>query len=188
MDAEIFAGDAVEGGQVGAGADRVHGRLLRAEHQLVELPLPAVEPPGDRDRPGDVGRVVPELGAHVHDDQLPGPGLPPVLVVMEGGRVGSGAHDGRKPQPLGATPAESVLDQPLELVLEHARSGRPHRLVQGLGGDADGAAQTAELVLVLDLPERIQLGGEILDPRRGARAEAGGGAPVLPARRTADVT
>src|SRR5687767_13689843 len=106
--AHILPGDPVEGGEVGAGANRVDGRLLGAEHQLVEPALAGVEAARDRDGAGDVGGVVPVLRAHVHDDQLPGPRLSTVLIVVQDGGVGPRAHDGGKPEPLRAPPAELV--------------------------------------------------------------------------------
>ena len=107
-----------------SGPDRIHRRLLGAEDQVVDRPLAGVKRAGGRDRAGHIGGVVPELGPHVHDDEVAVRELRPVLVVVEHGPVHAGAHDARVAQPLRAEPPEGALRCGLELVLPGARRGR----------------------------------------------------------------
>ena len=60
--------------------------------------------------------------------------------MMHDGRVGAGAHIGRKARPVGATRAEAVLDQRLDLVLVHPRTDARDRLAQRLRRHVCGAA------------------------------------------------
>jgi hypothetical protein len=98
-------------------------------------------------------------------------GPAPVLVVVKRGAVGARAHDGGEPHPLGAAPAEAVLDPAFQLVLVHAGLSLRHRLQDRLSGDGDRPAQPADLVFVLDLPQRGQL---VLQVANAHPAPAGG--------------
>ena len=81
-----------------------------------------------------------------------------VVDVVEDRRVLARADDRRVAGTLAAAPAERVVDQRLELVLEHARPARAHRRDVGLGRDVGGLLERRELLGPLveaQLVERI---------------------------------
>src|SRR3954469_2697875 len=111
----VVPGDAVEGSQGGTGTHGINGRLLGSEYQVIKRSLPRGKAARNRDRPGDVGTIVPELCPDILDDELTGPGLAPIVIVMQSDRIGARRHDGGKANPLRPPAPEGVLDQGLQL-------------------------------------------------------------------------
>ncbi len=79
------------------GRDR---RLLRAEHNVVNLALPRSEVPVDRNSPGDVGRIHRKLARRVHHRDIAILHGARIFCVMQRCRVDARAHDGRVGWPL----------------------------------------------------------------------------------------
>jgi hypothetical protein len=77
--------------------------------------------------------------------------------------VGTGADDAGEADPLRPAPPERVFDESLKFVLVHAGPEGGHCVALGVGGETDGLAQSGQLVVILDQPQRRQLLGQVAD-------------------------
>src|SRR5688572_9664830 len=132
-----------------AGAHGGDGRLLRREHDVVDLALGGREALAHRERAGDVGGVAVDLRAGIDEQELAVVEPRLVLGVVEDGPVDPAGDDRVVAGRARAAGAEDVVDQRLDLVLVEAGTGRLECCVVRLGRDVAGAAQEVELLGVL---------------------------------------
>ena len=138
--------------------DRLHGRLLRRIHRVVDLALGLGERPVDRQGAGDVGgeqRV--DLDARVEEQHLAVLEVAGVLdPVQRGGVVPAGA-DRVVPDAVAlvaGVEAEDALDPALAAALGDRVAQLGDDRLEPLVGRGDGEPHLLDLPLVLDQPQR----------------------------------
>ncbi len=135
--------------------DDVHARLLGGVHDVVHLPLQRRELAAHRERAGDVGGVeVVVLHAHVHEDQLAGPGAPVVGDPVQRRRVRPGPDDGVVADPV-ALHARPHPEHAFEQALGD-RAGRrqhPGHVLEAADGRVDRVLELRQLPGVLGQPQ-----------------------------------
>ena len=168
--------------RLGRACEDIHVRDARADaseqfdvvahDEAVELELPRLPLSGNRPHTPDVARVVTVVGCGVHEHELSRlepRGLRPVVAVPD---VVAGSDDRLVGAPEGTTAKEDELRQRTELVLHHARSGRPHRLEDREPGQPSRLAQQRDLGRALDRPQLIEERARVSDvERRELRSE-----------------
>jgi hypothetical protein len=106
------------------------------------------------------------LAARVDEHEISAGDRAVVFDVVEDGRVVAGTDDRRVARTRAARAAEGVVDQGLDLVLEHAGAPELHRGEMRLAGDRARLAQRGQLLGTLVQPQLVQLDAEI-DHRAG---------------------
>jgi hypothetical protein len=162
------AGDRVDVAALGPGPDGGERRLLRAQHEVVDLPVARVEL-ARGDRPGAVRGVAVEVGAPVDDDERPGRDRLPAGLGVRERAVRAGGDDGRERHPLGAAPAHRDLEVERDVALRASDEAAVDDLGERRVGQPGGG------------PDRVELGGvlqraQVLDEPAGGDevdAEAG---------------
>ena len=118
-----------------AGLGGAEGRLLRGQHDVVNLRLRRAELARSREGARHVGRVVVVLGAGVDEDQVVGVDRPLRLLIVERRRVRAAADDIRVAPVVGVAAFVGVVDFGLDLVLP--LRARSHGLRPSVPFDAD---------------------------------------------------
>src|SRR5271168_2312277 len=123
---------------VHAGLDGCESGILRAENNSIDFALARREFAVRGKRASNVGGVAGELRANVEDDDVAVFDFAGELVVMEGGRVGAGADDGRVALRFRTSHGVDFDHFGGDLILVEARAHHAHGGELCIYGDLDG--------------------------------------------------
>ena len=146
-----------------AGADVMEDRLVEAQIEAIQLPLPLIELTVDRPLPGEVSAVVADIGAEIQEDEVTV--LHAALTGMVVGPPGIGARGDQRVVglSLGAIAVVDEAGETVDLVFHQARLGGAHRLDDCLPGKLGRSADESDLTRALDEAQTVQCGAEVLD-------------------------
>ena len=121
------------------------GCRLCVANDLVHLPLLRRERAAHREGASNVGRISTERRGGVDQQQIAGPHIAVIAVVVQHGAVRAGADDGGIRRTVSAISTERVFEQGLDLELVHARFQHARRFGVRLHADGSGALDQVHL-------------------------------------------
>lgn len=151
-----IAGDFVDLRRGHTGRDGRLGRLLGAQHDIIDL-AHLVAGLTHRHGAGHIGVVAVLAGAEIDGDHVPFLDLPIAGHRMGQGAVFAGGHDGIEGQAVGPQLQHLVIQGQLHLALGPPGGDEAADVLEGLAGDIAGVLDAAKLVVVLDLAQLFHL-------------------------------
>ena len=171
--------------------DRLDGRKLRVQYEIVDRALRLAEATADGKRTGDIGAIAAVLSTGVDEQQVFG--AQPLIVgrVVEDGGVDTGGDDRGIRRTAGPHAAEGVVEQRLDLVLVRTIAGAAHGGLMALRGNRRRPPHAHQLLLTLDEAHLVNdLSG--IEHRRRSRyrcvAAASATAAIQPSTRWLNAT
>ena len=153
-----------------AGFDFCDCRLLRIEHDLVDLALAWGVLSGDRVRTRHIRTVPAIFGTDINNNHVACLHASRVVVVVKDCRKRSGAHDGGITGSLRTIAREFVFQRGLDLVFHRARGNRTGRSLMGLQGYLNSFFQQRDFCRRFGLPQISDIALNVLQTVYGFRS------------------